>query len=272
MSDKEFGKYSLAELRQVHEMIQLFLEQKPELLEAIIEDENGFVENLPVGFRWADLYCHSFLQICMFSLHYVGAEGELAKAAKSDNPQAYVLNELPKFDVSVKEPESSLLTGKQNLVAINLALFRSLDSMLLYGKSLSRLVDEAADGNMDSLFKAVSIDHSVVSNAVVAGYITVAEMEDDRDFFKSLASALSKRPKKTNLDYGPLRYFLAMLSEVDVLDTLSEEDSYQLFCVELGLYDPDNKLEDPSGSLKQFIQRWRKDQATSNPDFVSSSS
>lgn len=270
MIEKEFGKYSIDELQKILEIIQTFISQKPELLSAIQKDEKGFVEDLPTGFRWADVYCHSFIGHASLALYYAGAGQEPAKAAASENPQAYALNELPKFAVNVLEPEGSTLTGEQNLGAIFLALFRSLDSMLLYGKSLSRLVAEAEGGNMDSLFKAVSIDHSIVSNAVIAGYITVAEMRDDHDFFDGLTKALSKRPKKANIDHGPLRYLLALLSEEGVLETLSEEARYKLFCIDLAVYDPDNELQDAAGSLKKFIQRWKKDQETSISDFMSS--
>jgi len=272
MPEKEFGKLSLSQLKQLHEMLLQLQELRKGFEAAAKLDEKGFIADLPLGFRWAEIYSYPFLDHLKRFLCFSGADVVIEQAKQQGDPQQFILDELPKFQEKIRESDKTSLTGEQNLFGIAFSLFKSLDAMLLYGKSLSRLLLETVQGDFDSLLKAVSVDHTIVGNSVVTSLLTFAEMEDDKKFFIQLSNAMSKRPRKPKSEYGALRYLLATLDEIGELEKLSHEERYELFCVNLKVYDPEGNKDDPAEGLKKFIQRWKKDQGTSVSDFMSSTS
>lgn len=272
MAEKEFGKLSLEEIKLLLDQLRSLEALRREIQAGLAEGDHPFYTQLPLGYGWSNLYCLSYMQMLAGLVHHLGISPEIKKALKTDNPQGYLLSEMQNFGENIIPAEGTSLSGEQNIGAIIMATTRSLDSILIYGKSVNRLVLEVASGNIESLFKAVSIDHSVVQNPIVGTFLALGEVYEDQEFFKELGRVISKGPRKVPQDYGPLRYILATLSEMDCLDAMSQEALYQLFCVELKIYDQEGTMDDPARSLMKFIQRWRKDQATSNHDFMSSPS
>lgn len=64
-----------------------------------------------------------------------------------------------------------------------------------------------------------------------------------------------------------------MMYEDGLLQTLSEDDRYDFFCIELNLYPIEGK--DPAGGLNRWIRRWqeayvrtRHDQVVSSPSEI----
>ena len=137
------------------------------------------------------------------------------------------------------------------------SLMRTIECLSVYGRSLNALIIDVVNGSDDALFKILRIDRSALSHPTIADRLARAELEQDEQFFKTLSSALSGKTAKQNPEYRDLRYMLAVLVDIGLLDQLSIDQRYQLLCVDLGLYPHEGK--DPAGSLDKFILRWRKE-------------
>ena len=67
--------------------------------------------------------------------------------------------------------------------------------------------------------------------------------------------------------YSDLRYTLAALNEMGLLEQLKPADCYQLFSEELGLYP--KRGGESKRNLAKLIERWKEGSATRKNDFMS---
>lgn len=144
---------------------------------------------------------------------------------------------------------------RADVVALVLAMLRQMQSIATHGASLSELIELAGKGSDEALFKAVSIDKTVVACSTAAGRITRASVENDTKFFRLLGAAIARMPKKHWRSYDDLRLLLHLCYEMGALDDLSQTDADKIFIQELRLYSDRGK--DPARSLFRFIQRWK---------------
>ncbi|MGZ5052170.1 MAG: hypothetical protein ACXWAS_14035 [Methylobacter sp.] len=263
ITTKEFGKTTLDQLVQLIDLVNSLPVLKALFSEIIRSQPNALRSIFDNDFAWASGYEFSLLeQIAFFSV-ISGFHQSLAEMVKADDPQEAVLEVFHEEDTGVFFP--GLDGGEEQRKAILSSLIpitKSLESIRIYGLSINDLVTKIKRGNDSdaALFKVLRIDRSAVSCPCIADRIALAEIEDDQVFFKKLKNALSGPPLKPNDDYGVLRYVLCLLNEEGLLDRLSLEERYQLFCERLAIYPTDG--EDPAKSLDQFIRRWKKDFST----------
>lgn len=154
--------------------------------------------------------------------------------------------------------------------ALSIALFKSLESIEVYGCSCNGLVQRVRSGDDKALFDIVKLDHSAVGNSEIASRISKAGLRQEKQFFLKLSKAIKTPPLKYTQAYGPLRYLILTLYEMGQLTHLSTDDLYQLFCLDLKLYPTSGS--DPARSLKRLIERWVSENATPVGDFMSSPS
>ena len=155
------------------------------------------------------------------------------------------------------------------------ALIKSMQAIKRVSQPLNELIAEGANGNRDSLKLAIKLDPAAVGSPSVSSMIVYHELKGKNDFRKDLYNALKNPRKYTQQNHPFLRFVLRMMYEDGLLQTLSEEDRYDFFCVELNLYPIEGK--DPAGGLNRWIRRWqeayvrtRHDQVVSSPfrDYV----
>lgn len=150
---------------------------------------------------------------------------------------------------------------EKHVIGLYFSLLRSIECMNIYSKYPHELIVDIRNGNDSAIFKVVQIDRSILSAPTIADRITLAELEQDTKFFESLSKAIQRiKPRMPTEAYSKLRYALYILEQDQVLDSLSIEDKYTLFCEELGLYPIEG--EDPAKSLHQFISRWKQARST----------
>lgn len=230
------------------------------LAEAFFTDEKKFLEAAPTPFGWAEFYSLPLISLSLGMQATIDQNGELVAGLKTRSTVTEVQDLLDRIDIE----EIDLVDfgeGKEHSKYLFLcfwfALLRSLESIQVYGRSLNRMAEDVANGNEKALFDAVKLDHSFVQNKHAMRLIAIAELKQDKIFFKKLANSFKSRPLKHSPVFYKLRYLLALTHEVGSLDKLSIDEAYELFCVELEAYD--FKGADPAGSLWQFIRRWKKD-------------
>ena len=132
-----------------------------------------------------------------------------------------------------------------------------MESFELLGCSINALLAHSRENNHDySLFRAITVDHSVVSSATAMSRISKAEIEGDYIFFKKLRAAIVGRPDNRRLRLRDLRYVFSVLDEAGTLKHMSPDEQYELFAIDTKLYR--SEADDPVRTLQRNFQKWRK--------------
>lgn len=208
---------------------------------------------------WSELYKLSFEEFLVCFIYCIGKLNDLLEAVKAANPSREFLNRARQWDV---EEDIDLPEGieEKHVIFFTFALQRQILSIMLYHRSLSRLVAEAAAGNNESLFLAVRLDRSVVACPAIAVRIAKAEFTNDSRFFLHLRSALKGPLGKHWEAYKDLRYAFALLREVG-FDSLSDAQLESLLVDQLGLYP---KVPGARKNLRKQMTIAKKIATTSN--------
>lgn len=99
-------------------------------------------------------------------------------------------------------------------IAVLVSFQRSVMSIMLYQRSMSKLVEETREGDDEALFKAVRVDRSAMACPTITARISRAELMGEKRFFERLRSALKGPSKKHWEAYSDLRYSLVVLREL----------------------------------------------------------
>ena len=251
LRNKEFGRYTLGQLKSIRiglgqlraleTEIQTEFQAKPEKLRGLLTPH----------FYWAALYERPFLDLLTALTITAGMSEEVLAMALLFDPQEAALRAI---DGCIEDAPNSELNFS-HIFTLLYAVTKSKECLMTYDLYLDELIAKIRGGNDQALFKAVRIDRSVVAAPTVADRITLAEIESDQEFFKTLGKAISAGPPKQAADYPDLRYMLATLDAEGVLDKLTQEDEFRIFVVQLRVY-PDG--DDAERSLHQFNYRWKK--------------
>lgn len=248
----------IEELKKVTKILWELHTVRPSINNFFSEDPKEFLANAPVKFSWAELYSYPLKNYPWYLIRTIDHTGEIAEQLRSKTS----VDELEQALAHIDEPifvdfGNGVEDTKYQFLAIWYALMRSLESIQVYGRSLSRLVEDVVQGSDKALFDAVRMDHSILGNEHIQRRIALAEMKLDRKFFTQLANSLKGRPLKYSPNLWKIRYLLSLTHELGILDALSMEDAYKLFCLELKVYS--DQGTDPAGSLWKFIERWRNE-------------
>lgn len=235
---KAFVKY-LPKLRAMAKELAELLRDTPN------EKLQKFYKTAPV---WADLYELSFLQLVVSGINSMGLAPRMEQAIASDNTYQFLQADLENDFCDVPEPVVSLDVLLRHVMPI----WYSLQSISYYGCSLSGLVALVRDhGDTDAVFKAVSIDPTVMNCPTIAAVIAKAQLARDADFREKLATALKGPSKKIMASLQDMRFSFFVLRELGIND-LSEEDLRDLMVGGLGVY------ADTPSSGKNLSEAYRK--------------
>lgn len=234
--EKEYGKLSLDQFKQlVQKLPEIRKKQKepPKLFHSIPEDEKH--EILVEGLSWANVYERSVDEQLALLVCKSGRADKLHEAAQSDDPTQAALDLFESDEFADFNGYEGSITQKREVIGLLIALKRNVLSMMLFDRTLDKMVQEVKSGNDESLFLAVCIDRSIVACPIIADRIAKAELESDDDFFVELSRSLSGPSGKYWESYKDLRYafFLLRDSGIDQLPAAQLED---LFVNQLKLY------------------------------------
>ncbi len=270
MKEKEFGKLSLDQLKELVVDLADLKPQRKDLTARAKEDLKGFLKESPRDFSWADYYSLTIVEMVAFMLYVGGLNEELHTALKEEDPQQYLLDTFKVLEPDIRDMGDGKEVSEYVFTALSIALLKSIESIEIYGCSLNGLLARFRSGDEKALFDIVKLDHSAVGNSEIASRIAKAGLQQDKQFFLRLSKAIKSTPLKYTQSHGPLRYMILTLYEMGQLSHLSTEDLYQLFCIDLKLYPTSGA--DPARSLKRLVERWISENATRPGDFMSSPS
>lgn len=249
---KEYGKLSLPQFQQLVKRLPELRGQFKELPVVIKAARPKAVrEILDKDFYWAEVYELPLTQHIALLVYAFGRVQKMKDIAQAPDPQQATLDWAETDDLGDWNGGEGGVFKKKHLVGLVVALQRSILAIMLYHRTLSALVEEVRAGNEASLFLAVRVDRSMVACPTFADRIARAELENDKDFFRHLRSALKGPSKKHWEAYQDLRYALYLLRELG-FDQMSDAQLEDLLVQQLKLYP--NLPSARKNLRKQFTQ------------------
>lgn len=164
----------------------------------------------------------------------LGRAKELVEVSKAPDPDQAVLDWMDSEDTSGWNGGEGGLFEKKHVIGLTVALHRNILSIMLFHRTLDKLVGEVRAGKDDSFFLAVRIDRSILACPTFADRLARAELEGDKQFFIHLRSSLKGPSKKHWEMYKDLRYALHMLGELG-FDKMSDAELEDLLVHKLKL-------------------------------------
>ena len=246
---KEYGKLTAEQFKAFVKYLPKLRAMAKELAELLRDTPNEklqkFYKTAPV---WADLYELPFLQVVVSGINGMGLAPRMDEAIASDNAYQFLQADLDNHFVDVPEPAVSLDVLLRHVMPI----WFSLQSISYYGRRMPGLVALIRDhGEIDAVFKAVSIDPTAMNCPSIASVIARAQLSRDTDFHERLATALKGPSKKIMASLQDMRFSFFVLRELGI-DDLSEKDVRELMVGVLGVY------ADSPSSGKNLNEAYRK--------------
>lgn len=234
--EKEYGKLTAEQFKTLIGKLPEIRKQQGELAEIVrAVPKQKLDELLPRDFTWANVYELPFVEhlaLLAMALDKV----ELVKhAVQADDPQQVVLDDCHVADAEEWNGGWRGVFDKQDLIGLVFALQRTILSIMIFQKTMPTLIEEARQGNLESLLNAVRIDRSAVACSVIAARIGRAEMMRDKQFFIRLRNAMKGPLGKHWQSYQDLRYALFILRDLG-FDKLSDDQLEDLLVRQLKVY------------------------------------
>ncbi len=234
--EKEYGKLSLDQFKQlVQKLPEIRKKQKepPKLFYSIPEDKKH--EILGEGLSWANVYERSFDEQLALLFSKSGRADKLHEAAQSDDPTQAAMDLFGSDEFVDFNGDEGSISQKKEVIGLLIALKRNVLSMMVFDRTLDKMVEEVRSRKDESLFLAISIDRSIIACPTFADRIARAELENDEVFFKKLSASMKGPSEKYWDAYKDLRYAFSLLRDAEV-DQLPATQLEELFIHQLKLY------------------------------------
>lgn len=254
--EKEFGKLTKQQFREVYSLLVAGNQLKQELIEESKTNKNNKLTlSLESVKPWAYWYDLPYIKHLAVYIMAIGLGGELEDINSKEDPQATLI-ELAGKDEPISIDEEDIANEELGLImSLTISNSYQLESISIYGKPLSQLLESAKQGDDDALFRCIWVDRSFVFNPWVRNRIQVATFHDDSSFLSELARTISRtRPRKSKPELDDLRFMHQVLMDSVGRKKLSYKEQYKLLADDLELY-PDEGKEDTFAGFKRLIQR-----------------
>jgi hypothetical protein len=236
--EKAFGKLTLDQFRELVRTLPEIRSQIKDLPQVVrAAPRKRIDEILDKEFYWATAYELSFIESLALLFFALGRVGQLMEWATSPDPQQAALDSIRDDDIDDWNGGEGGKFKEKHVVGLTVALQRNILSIMLYHRTLSDLVAEVrtSDEWKEPFFKAVRVDRSILSCPTFSDRLARAELENDKQFFIHLKSALKGPSKKHWEAYHDLRYALCVLRELG-FDQMSDAQLEDLLVHQLKLY------------------------------------
>lgn len=253
---KKYGKLTSAQFRSFVDQLPAFQSMAEEMRKLMQDTSDAkWNEILKEDYSWAWVYEFPFVFHLAIATYAFGLKEWLSEVAASPDPQQRVLDDLHKelsedFHADVEV---------QHGMGLVVSLTRTMQSVLMHGRSLSALIQEVRDNNdFDCLFKAIKVDRTVVNCPTVADCIAKAELRNDKAFFRRLSNAFNGPSQKEWVGLAGMKFSFNVLREFELND-LSDDELEQLMVHTLDVY---KDVPGARKNLRMHYQNFRKFKTT----------
>lgn len=203
---------------------------------------------------WGRLYEWDQVKLLAAFLVITGSTNDVVAAAQSEDPNGELLSKIE----DEWEPEGLTEHEQALACAVTLAVIGNFNALRIFSLTITEMVSQAADGSDDALFKAVTVDRSVVQAEPIARSICRAQLSGDESFMQKLAKAITRTvPRRPRKKFDDLRYILAVLDETVGLKNLTHAEIAKIVIDDLPLYSDSTDAEDPIAGIRKIVQKLR---------------
>ncbi len=231
---KEYGKLTADQFRSFVDLLPELQGKARDLKRDMQEvPEARWKELLSEGYSWAWVYDFPFIVHISIVVYAMNLGGWLSDVVAAADPQQRVLDDLrigpPSEDFHPDVPG-------QNGIGLVLSMVHTMQSIAMYGRSISALLQDAHENNdLDSLFKAIKVDRTVVTCPTVADRIAKAELQNDKRFFIRLSNAFKGPSNKEWAGLAKMKLSFHLLRELE-MNNLSDDELERLMVHVLDAY------------------------------------
>lgn len=250
---KEYAKLTADQLRSFVDLLPV-IQAKAIDLKLYMQEvpEERWKELLSEGYNWAWVYDLPYIVHLSIVVHAMNLSGWVSEAAAAADPQQRVLDDLfnntPDDDFHPDIPV-------QNGIGMVLSIIHTIQSIAMYGRSISALLQDARENNDPaSLFKAIKVDRTVVTSPTVADRIAKAELQNDEQFFIGLSNALKRPSNKEWAGLSKMKFSFHALREFE-MNSLSDGELEHLMVHVLDAY---QDVPGARKNLRMHYQNFRK--------------
>ena len=186
-----YKKLTPEQFRDLANKLPEIRSQKNELAELIKSKPQRVKEVLGQYYSWSEIYELSFIEQLAYLFVLIGIHKPFIEISKSTAPQQALIEASEnggKLDLWYELNKDNI--EKKHLLWLVIVLQRNILSIMLFHQSLGALVHEVRQGNNEALFKAVSVDRSILTCPTFADRLSLAELKNDKHFFIHLRKAL----------------------------------------------------------------------------------
>lgn len=269
MPDIQYGKISAAELRDFLEFWPQISVMAEELKRFFVENQELLLGNGVNSISWCHLYELSANE--HFNLMLSGHKDEdglgaiIGNFSKSENQIASTPQTCKEVELYFDSLPALSKVDALELIPFIIPMFvlafssyKSLLSLLYYGRFLNDLVDQVRSGDDKALFSAISVDPTCIGCKPIIARISKAVLIQDADFLKNVQAALGNKPAKRAQDnFQKMRLVLEILHECGA-SKLTDEELEKLFVEELNLYASNAAGGGSHDALRKFANTYMK--------------
>ena len=230
---KEYGNLTAAQFRGFVDKVPEF-QNMALLLRNALQDlpEKEWDSRLSSDYSWAWVYELPVAAHMAIVMHAVSLSEWVQQVAKSPDPEQLLLHcPDPSQDYDF-HPD----VAGQHGIGFIISYVRTLQSIAIFGRSLSALIQEAREtGKSECLFKAIKVDRTVVNCPTAADFIAKAELRNDKVFFRALSNAYKGPSQKEWAGLAPMKVSFHILREMEQ-DSLSDDQLEHLMVHVLDVY------------------------------------
>ena len=237
--------------------------------------QQEFIDKLSTTrIRWWELYKDEALFKKFITLSYFNEEqlknikenytpeqilSEISELIENENTDALTDEEIAEyqalFESASKDEQQELLkSGALQLTAFLASFFNYL-CIMVNGKNICRLVDDALHGDINAYCKAVQIDRTILFLPEFQKMVFNAQFGKEEEFLTKLSYRLKNPIISSKIRYRTLWLTFAILDDLGLLE-LPHEQLLDI-CEEVGVYGKPHGVEDV-GHLTKRLNEFRK--------------
>ena len=249
---KEYGKLTAAQFRG-------FVDKVPEFqtMAAVLQKElqdlpkEDWDARLSADYSWAWVYELPLAAHMAIMMHVLNLSEWVREVANSPDPQQRLLDSPDPSQDYDFHPDIE----EQHGIGLIVSHVRTLQSIAMFGRSLSALIEEArVTGKPEFLFRAIKVDRTVVNCPTAADFIAKAELRNDKAFFRALSNAYKGPSQKEWAGLAPMKVSFHILREMEQ-DNLSDDQLEHLMVHVLDVY---KDVPGARKNLRMHYQNFRK--------------
>ena len=252
-------RLSTDQISQTLSLLPFLEKARAELSTMLGERTEKSEQFLKPGLAWVNLHQLALPQQMAIYFEIAGISRFMASASAAADPFA----ELAKLDAHPDYQEwkggTDQKYGPQHLLGCLLAMLGSIESLVLYGFYLSELLWQfKSNGNDGALFKAITIDPTIIGAHIASHRLAQAAATKDEEFFFKLRSALKGKTGNQARYLTKFRFLMQVLLEQGDGNLPTAE--IRKLAIHLGAY-----AESPSAekNLDELIRKFRKNKTIS---------